>query len=63
MLAPAGVWGFTTKEGLMYLRGKDGEWYGYRAKKVKPLKPVKLEPKNIEPPIQQQMKGGFFKRF
>ena len=62
LLAPADVWGFTTTNGLMYLKGKDGEWYGYRPKKESLVaNPPKQEP---EAPIQQQqMRGGFFKRF
>jgi len=57
-LVPGDVWGFTTKNGLMYLKGKDGEWYGYRPKVT-----VKPPPKQERPMQQKQMKGGFFKRF
>jgi hypothetical protein len=62
-LAPKGVWGFTTKGGLMYLKGKDGEWYGYQPKKKPVLVRPIPEPNSLPMQQQQQMRGGFFKRF
>jgi len=55
LLAPKNVWGFTTTNGLMYLKGKDGEWYGYR--------PKKDEPKAAPQQQQHRLQGGFFKRW
>jgi hypothetical protein len=54
------VWGFTTTNGLMFLK-KDGAWYGYQPKKV-----VEPPPRAMPPPPQHQQRpprGGFFKRY
>jgi hypothetical protein len=60
---PEGIWGITTAGEMMYLKGRDGEWYSYRPK-AKKVKPVRPDPKQVAPIQQQeQMKGGFFKRF
>ncbi len=61
-----GVWGFRVGS-TVYLRDKDAKWWTYRFKPKPP--PVPLPPPRVDlghqpdPPPQQQMPGGFFKRW
>jgi len=57
LLVPKEVWGFATEEGLIYLKDGKGNWHGYRQKVEDDA------PREAPQQAQQQLKGGFFKRW
>jgi hypothetical protein len=57
---PSHVWGLDWKQKkLVFLKGKDGKWWTYRLRE----EPKPVPPPEAEPPKQQILHGGFFKRW